>query len=366
MNCKIFAFYLPQFHPISENDQWWGKGFTEWTNVGKARPLFHNHYQPRVPADLGYYDLRLAESRIAQAELAKKYHIDGFCYYHYWFGEGRELLQRPFNEVVQSKTPDFPFMLCWANESWHEKFWNYELKTQSKRILMEQKYDGEKDYVEHFKSLEKVFHDPRYFKIDNKPVFMVYRPFDSPEIATIITLWNQLALNSGFNGVFFIAQSTDYSLEGERALKIGFDAINSLGLFKPLKRRTLFTKIVTKIFLKSKYFIPYKNDYRKVYKYFLDNYDDLDNVFPTIIPNWDHSPRSGRMGYILYNSTPYYFGLHLQMVFDCLSRKESKPQVAFIKSWNEWGEGNYLEPDRKYGLGYLEEYARIWGEYNKE
>lgn len=155
---RVIAFYLPQFHPTPENDLWWGKGFTEWTNVGKARPLFRGHYQPKVPADLGYYDLRVPETRKAQAEMAREYGIEGFCYWHYWFGNGRELLDFPFKEVLKSGEPDFPFCLGWANHSWEDKQFN---KEGNSKILMEQQYPGDTDYTEHFYSLLPAFKDPR-------------------------------------------------------------------------------------------------------------------------------------------------------------------------------------------------------------
>ena len=166
---RVIAFYLPQFHPIPENDEWWMKGFTEWTNVGKARSLFPGHYQPKVPADLGYYDLRVPETRQAQADMAREYGIEGFCYWHYWFGNGKRLLERPFNEVLASGKPDFPFCLAWANESWKGFF--HGVKT--KQALITQLYPGEDDYIAHFETVLPAFKDPRYITVDDKPVFMI-------------------------------------------------------------------------------------------------------------------------------------------------------------------------------------------------
>jgi lipopolysaccharide biosynthesis protein len=166
---RLIAFYLPQFHPIPENDAWWGPGFTEWTNVGRAKPLFRNHYQPKVPRDLGYYDLRVEETRIKQAEMAKRAGIEGFCYWHYWFGNGKRLLERPFNEVLETGNPDFPFCLGWANHSWSSKIWS---PTGSKNTpLIEQTYPGEDDIIAHFNANLEAFKDNRYIKINNKPVF---------------------------------------------------------------------------------------------------------------------------------------------------------------------------------------------------
>ena len=158
MKPRLISFYLPQFYPTPENDEWWGKGFTEWTNVGRAKPLFKGHYQPKVPADLGYYDLRIPEVREQQADLAREAGIEGFCYWHYWFGNGKRLLDRVFREVVETGKPDFPFCLCWANESWHKKFWNMD-GTTDKQILAEQVYEDEEGNTKHFYALLDAFKD---------------------------------------------------------------------------------------------------------------------------------------------------------------------------------------------------------------
>ena len=170
---RVIAFYLPQFHPIPENDKWWGKGFTEWTNVGKAKSFFKGHYQPRIPADLGYYDLRVSETRKAQADMAKEYGVEGFCYWHYWFGNGKRLLERPFEEVLKSSKPDFPFCLGWANESWKAKVWDFN-STKRDRTLIEQLYPGDQDYKDHFYELLDAFKDNRYMRKNNKPICGIY------------------------------------------------------------------------------------------------------------------------------------------------------------------------------------------------
>lgn len=200
---RIIALYLPQFHPIPENDGWWGKGFTEWRNVGKAQPLFRGHYQPRVPADLGYYDLRVSEAREAQAEMAKKYGVEGFCYWHYWFGNGKRLLERPFQEVLLSGSPDYPFCLAWANESWKGFFHG----VNGRETLIEQQYGSEDDYKEHFYSLLPAFKDPRYIRVDGKPLFMIYSPLSLPDARSFISLWQKLAYENGIAGVHFVAQT---------------------------------------------------------------------------------------------------------------------------------------------------------------
>jgi lipopolysaccharide biosynthesis protein len=198
---RIIAFYLPQFHPIPENDAWWGKGFTEWTNVGKAKPLFRGHYQPRVPADLGYYDLRLPESRAAQAAMAKAYGVEGFCYWHYWFGNGKRLLERPFHEVLESGEPDFPFCLGWANHSWEDKQFK---KGGTNKLLIKQEYPGDEDYRQHFLYVLKAFRDSRYLRVDDKPIFFVHGTKDF-DVAYFIRFWQQLALEHGLKGIHFVA-----------------------------------------------------------------------------------------------------------------------------------------------------------------
>jgi lipopolysaccharide biosynthesis protein len=177
LKARAIAFYLPQYHPIPENDDWWGKGFTEWTNVAKAKPMFKGHYQPRLPADLGYYDLRIPEVREAQAQMAAKHGIEGFCYWNYWFGNGRQILERPLNEILATGKPDFPFCLAWANETW-SGIWH----GNPKKILIEQKYLGDKDYTSYFNYLLKAFNDPRYITVEGKPLFCINAPHQIPDI----------------------------------------------------------------------------------------------------------------------------------------------------------------------------------------
>ena len=345
---RVIAFYLPQFHPIPENDRWWMKGFTEWTNVGKAHPLFPGHYQPKVPADLGYYDLRVPETRKAQADMAKEYGIEGFCYWHYWFGNGKRLLERPFNEVLSSDEPDFPFCLAWANESWR----GFYHGIKSKDTLINQLYPGEQDYIAHFHEVLPAFKDHRYITVDGKPLFMVYHPLDHPEMKEFIELWRTLAVQNGLKGVYFIGQTYHLKEEKERLMKMGFDAINVVRLFDFEKKAALtykYAKWKHKIFR-----IPKVVEYKKASSFFVGDEEYEENIIPTIIPNWDHSPRSRGKSLVLNHAEPSYFARHLK---EAIKRIENKPldhRLAFVKSWNEWAEGNYLEPDLHYGKRYLE------------
>lgn len=347
---RILATYLPQFHPIPENDEWWGKGFTEWTNVGKAKPLFKGHYQPRVPADLGYYDLRLPEVRQQQADMAREYGVEGFCYWHYWFGNGKRLLERPFNEVLASGKPDFPFCLSWANHSWQDKQFS---KEGTNRMLIEQQYPGEKDYIDHFNTLLPAFLDKRYIRVDNKPLFQIYLPFEFPDIERFISTWQNLAKQNGLEGIHFVGHTL---LEDgyDKVLRKGFDAVNMVRMYHFYKHKyTLperaYMKMMRVWFKHGRIF-----DYSKLYMYFSSNDDKRDNCYPTIIPNWDHSPRSGRKGNIFINSNPKVFKEHVKQVLSTVKEKKPEHRIIFLKSWNEWAEGNYMEPDLKFKRGYLE------------
>lgn len=348
MKPKIIAFHLPQYHPFPENDEWWGKGFTEWTNVGKAKPLFKGHYQPKVPADLGYYDLRLPEVRELQAEYARRAGIEGFCFYHYWFGN-KELMQKPFDEIVRLKQPDFPFCLCWANESWHNKFWNHDGKIE-KKLLIEQKYLGKEDNEKHFYRLLDAFNDTRYIKHEGKLIFVIYNPLSFKDVSEYMDQWNDLARKNGLNSFFFIGYCTKRE-NIEPILNLGFDAVNfnRLAYTRPLEGslNEILEKIRIKVFHR-----PLIISYNKAVEV-LDGIEDEDEkIIPSLVPNWDHTPRSGYAGYLLNNSTPSLFSKHISRVLKHVDKKQNK--LVFLKSWNEWGEGNYMEPDLIFGCQYID------------
>lgn len=350
---KIIAYYLPQFHPIKENNEWWGEGFTEWTNVGKAKALYPGHYQPRVPKDLGYYDLRLNQVRNQQVALAREAGVDAFCYWHYWFGNGKRLLELPFNEVLKSGDPDFPFCLGWANESWKAKVWNLS-SAKSEKVLIEQKYPGPDDVKKHFYELLEAFKDKRYLRIRNKPVFVIYKPFLMPEPHIFIATWNELSkVENISDGIHFIAY-TENSSDLKKLLEMGFSAVNIVRNAEQKYNKNLQKKIIIPA-LKYKLFnMPLVINYDLVSKYFVQDIDKHASVYPTIIPNWDHTPRSGRKGTVYHNSTPGAFSKHVQKVLEIVARKNECDQIIFLKSWNEWAEGNYMEPDLKFGKEYIE------------
>ena len=349
---KIIAYYLPQYYPFKENNEWWGEGFTEWTNVGNAKPLFKNHYQPKVPADLGYYDLRLPEVREKQVQLAIEAGVTGFCYWHYWFGNGKQLLDTPFREVLNSGKPDFPFCLGWANESWKAKTWNANNTTNDK-LLIEQIYPGIKDIEDHFYSILSALKDPRYIRINNKPIFVVYKPFLLPDSNSFLKKWNELAIKNGLaEGFFFIGHTVD-SKEKNKILEMGFNAVNIVRNGEYRYNSDVIKRIPFSLFKFKILHKPLVLKYSFISKYFIQDMDKAEDVYPTIVPNWDHSPRSGVLGVIFHNSTPELFKKHVESALKIIKDKPFDQQVIFLKSWNEWGEGNYMEPDLKFGKEYI-------------
>lgn len=341
---RLIAFYLPQFHPVPENDEWWGKGFTEWTNVAKAKPLFKGHYQPHLPADLGYYDLRVPEVREAQANLAREYGVEGFCYWHYWFGNGRRILERPFNEIVKSGKPDFPFCLAWANDSW-TGIWH----GAPNKMLIEQKYPGSEDYKAHFYAVLEAFQDRRYMAVDGEKIFVIYRPDRLPDAKAFTDQWRGLAAKEGLKGIHFVAHALTGNPE-----QYGCDACvdNAPFLHIPVGFRKRIKEFVYR-HIKTKR-LPNIRSYSEMVKY-LNSMQLSPHQYPLVIPNWDNTPRSGFNGVVLHGSTPELFKEMLQAAIEkveCVSDFEQR--IIFVKAWNEWAEGNYLEPDMKFGHSYLQ------------
>ncbi len=346
---RVIAFYLPQYHPIPENDAWWGKGFTEWTNVGKAKPLFKGHYQPKVPADLGYYDLRVPETREAQAELARKYGVEGFLYWHYWFGNGRRLLERPFCEVLASGKPDFPFCLGWANHSWQ----GIHCGVKSKEALIAQTYGGVSDYEAHFYDVLPAFRDKRYISVDGRPLFYIHSPLASPEVPVFVECWQRLAKENGFEkGICFVGNSANNPEDIEK-VRAFCSYVNIDTLFDFKKYAFSFWDKVRNKILRTVFKVGNVYEYKNAMKYFYSRQVDPVVYFPTILPNWDHTPRTGSVGNVLNHSTPELFYRHAREVFEEIREKPEEERVVFLKSWNEWAEGNYMEPDLKFGHGYL-------------
>ncbi len=340
-NARVIAFYLPQYFPIPENDEWHGKGFTEWTNVTKAKPMFKGHYQPILPSELGFYDLRVPETRKAQADLAREYGVEAFCYWHYWFGAGKRILERPFNEVLESGEPDFPFCLAWANASWTGIWYGMQ-----NNMLLEQKYLGEQEDTEHFYFLLKAFKDSRYLRVNNKPLFFIYAPLDHPDVQNFMRLWQKLAQKEGLDGVFFVG-----ALWGSEDLP-NFSGTARIDPFE-LPGQSKLNKAISLI--KQRFFgYPRRIvDYDDVVEC-LKNRALKENEFPVITPNWDNTARSGSRGSVITNSTPEKFDLMLKNAIKKIERRDPDERIIFVEAWNEWAEGNYLEPDIKFGRGFLE------------
>lgn len=353
---RVIAFYLPQFHPTPENDIWWGKGFTDWTNVASARPLFKGHEQPVIPADLGFYDLRLPETRVAQAKMAAAFGMEGFCYWHYWFA-GRRMLERPFNEVLSSGSPDFPFCLAWANHSW-SGIW----KDEPHRLLIDQTYPGEADDRAHFDYLLKAFRDHRYIKVDGKPLFVIFKPPDIPDAERRFDLWREWALKAGLKGLHIVGINM---LDFEDAAALGLDAVTISTLAvtntaNPVVNEA--TRIVWGIRRRLSLGGPRIVEYSEAIKHLVPDLTQFDcEAYPCVYPNWDNTPRKGRKGLVLANSTPALFEEHLKDAVSAQADRTDEHKLIFLKSWNEWAEGNYMEPDTKWGLQYLQALKRVIG-----
>ena len=365
-SARVIAFYLPQFYPIPENDEWWGKGFTEWTNVAKAKPLFRGHRQPRLPADLGFYDLRVPETRQRQAEMARSAGIEAFCYWHYWFGNGQRIIERPFEEVRDSGEPNFPFCLAWANQSW-TGIWH----GAPKAVLMEQTYPGRADEEAHFRWAQKAFEDPRYLKVDGKAMFVIFAPHDMPSTSAFVEHWRELAAKAGYPGLFFVAISNRYraSVDLYRdSILSPFDAVTPLvpqdyldrtardterrdfrRRWKELNVGYKLSKIKPNSLRR-----PTRIQYEDVVAHALEDMPREERFLPSVLPGWDNTPRSSHRGVVYEGETPELFRSFLQKAVDRVAHYSPDHRIFFLKAWNEWAEGNYVEPDSVNGHAYLD------------
>jgi hypothetical protein len=343
---RAIAFYLPQFYPVHENSEWWGPGFTEWTNTAKARPLFHGHRQPHLPADLGFYDLRCAETRQAQADLATRYGVEAFCYWHYWFGNGRRMLDRPFAEVLQSREPRQKFCLAWANQTWTGTWHG-----APNRILIEQQYPGIEDEKAHFKFLVTAFTDERYLRVDGRPLFYVFRPEQLPDPKGFCARMREMARAAGLGDLYLTAEVSDLLGHGphcERPEAYGFDA----GVYIRLPAATTQRDVIAMRFGRKILRRPEVYSYTHTTPQLPASFRG-DSIYPCVYPNWDNTPRSGRGGLVLKGSTPEAFRPHVREAVHRVAHLPADRRLLFVKSWNEWAEGNYLEPDLEHGHGFL-------------
>ncbi len=350
---RLLAFFLPQFYPTPYNDEWWGKGFTEWTNVVKARPRFHGHYQPHLPADLGFYDLRLPEAREAQADLAREYGVHGFCYYHYWFNEKR-ILELPLDEVLSLGKPDFPFCICWANENW-SRAW----RGNASHLLLEQHYSPEDD-VAHIRSLLRTLADRRYIRVEGKLLLLVYRVELLPNPPRTAETWRAEVRRAGLGDLFLINVESNWVRFPEDSRKIGFDAAVR---FQPNHYSFHASALTRGIrILRS----PRRNDrlfsYRALYEKWKATSPPDSYHFDCVTPMWDNSSRHERRAFILKDATPELYEKWLRDAVVRARPDSEGYRWIFINAWNEWGEGCHLEPCQKWGRKYLEATRRVYNQ----
>lgn len=352
---RLIAFYLPQFHPIPENDEWWGKGFTEWTNVVRAKSLFKGHYQPHLPGELGFYDLRCPEVREAQAALASEHGIYGFCYYHYWFN-GRRLLERPFDEVLRSGRPSLPFCLCWANENW-TRAWDGHTKS----LLIGQNYSAEDDR-RHILHLIESFRDERYIKINGRPLMLIYRAEHLPDAPRTAEIWREECHTAGFPGLFLCRVESLWDRRDPTTF--GFDAATEFAPEwideGPRQHRDLLSGLLVKAkILPDAYLRHSVRSYDFLTQKMIDRAPPKYKRFPCVCPSWDNTARRQDGGHIFVGSTPEKYGRWLeQAIVRSHAMFDAKERIVFINAWNEWAEGCHLEPDAANGRAYLEATSR--------
>lgn len=375
---KIIPMYLPQFHSIPENDAWWGEGFTEWTNMKKAKSLFAGHYQPRIPLNNNYYNLSNIETIKWQCNLAKEYGIYGFCFYHYWFN-GHKLLEKPMELFLADKSIDFKFCISWANENWTNGW-----VSENNKILIGHNFDDENDWTAHFNYLLPFLKDPRYICEDGKPLFVIYVPHHIRKLPKMLALWNQMAINEGLKGLKFIYQNVrshldqkmdkslfDYGIEFQPGYTL------SKSIMKPSHRKAMIWGPKISSFLQKFFGIHLgtllmrikKNnlsivDYDEVWRKTLELHPDNDKMVPSAFIDWDNTPRRGEKGRVFIGASPEKFKTYFkQMVLN--TRNIYKKDMLFVFAWNEWAEGGYLEPDQKFGYGYLSAIKEVVQETNE-
>lgn len=358
---KVIAFYLPQFHEIPENNEWWGKGFTEWVNVKKATPLYKGHYQPRKPLNDNYYNLMDDDTLNWQVSLANQFNVYGFCFYHYWF-MGKKLLEKPVEKFLNEKSLNLHFCLCWANEHWSNTWANGNSK-----ILMEQRYGEQKDWKNHFDYLLEYFKDSRYICNDNKPLLVIYRPELIDCLSEMLEYWNQLAVDNGFNGMDFAYQNVSYELCSNQNKQMFSYAIEyqpnwALALQKQSKLQLLKkkffifceTKLNWNLREKMQVFYPLRKvSYSDIWESILNTKPSSEKNIPCAFVDWDNTPRKGKRGLVIYGANPRLFKRYFTRLIK-KTQEEYKKDMIFVFAWNEWAEGGYLEPDSTNGYGYLE------------
>lgn len=349
---KKIAFYLPQFHSIPENDEWWGKGFTEWVNVKNAKPSFKGHKQPEIPYKYNYYNLLDTNIQILQAQKAREYGLDGFCYYHYWF-EGKLLLEKPMENMLRESRIDIPFCICWANETW-ARTWD----GKENQVLIRQNYDEDKEcWKEHFQYLLPFFKDKRYICVENRPMFILYKPQLIKKCKEMMEYWNELAVDAGFKGIYFGYQhhtAFDYDLTAcnfEFAIEFEpFYTVYDLRK-KNIKLESTWSRLKKKV-----QNLPTIYDYDVIWENIINRHPS-GNVCAGAFPAWDNTPRRGRKAILFWESSPQKFESYMSSRIKS-AKKYYNRDFLFINAWNEWAEGAHLEPTETYGYSYLEALKR--------
>ena len=377
---KVIAFYLPQFHDIPENDKWWGKGFTEWTNVKKAKSLYSNHIQPRIPLNNNYYNLLDNDVKRWQAKIAKDNGIYGFCYYHYWFS-GKKLLQKPMEQMLADSSIDIPFCICWANDSW-TKAWVGEKET-----LIEQKYGDKEEWEAHFNYFLQFFKDSRYIKDNNCPLLVIYKPENIECLEEMIACWKEMSIKNGFDGIDFAYQTNGYNKIPEESRNenlFKYDIEFEPGLSREMnlsqmrqvlkKGKEVLTGFTQKYFGSN--FLKYVGSGIKGGNGIL-SYDELwtsiisrkprsEKTVAGAFVDWDNTPRLGRNGTVVQGACPDKFKYYFSEQVKRIQNHVYKNDYLFIFAWNEWAESGYLEPDEKNGYGYLNAIREILDEYGEK
>lgn len=363
---KIIALYLPQFHNIPENDEWWGKGFTEWVNVKAAEPMFNGHKQPRIPLNNNYYDLLDVDVQKWQADIAKEHGVYGFCYYHYWFS-GKMLLEKPMEQMLNHPEIDIPFCICWANENWTKAWVGDE-----KKVLIEQQYGGKDEWVRHFEYLLPFFADDRYIKIEGKPFLFIYKAESIPCLKEMLNCWQEEAQKAGFPGIHFACRdsainSEQFTDETSFASIIEWQPSAAISYAESRKLHTVILRKVKKLVhavlglhlgnpfrkMRSEYTSVEKIDYEDVWEKVLSMPPVRQNSIPGAFCMWDNTPRHGRRGSVFTGSSPEKFQKSLSKQIQ-RARDIYNSDYMIIFAWNEWAEGGYLEPDEENGFGYLQ------------
>ena len=368
---RVIALYLPQFHPTAVNDRYWGRGFTEWNNVLTARPLFRGHCQPNLPGALGAYDLRDPAIRQAQADFAREAGIEGFCYWHYWFGNGLETLTLPLDETVRLGKPDFPFCVGWANHDWSTASWQKGKAAQPLQRIFTQAYPGTEDEVRHFHRLLPAFRDQRYIRVEGKLLFLVYQPEALPQPQAWMARWNALARQYGLEGFHFVGlmpSLPDLTLRSllrpDACVDARFDAVRSMGFQAVMSTNQKYAELKAGGRLHKILFgalrrvrpgmLPEIYDYSRIIHHFYTAADRRTDVYPQLLAGWDRSPRAGRRAIIYTGRTPEAFAEAARRCLACVRDKPSEKRIIFLNSWNEWGEGAYMEPDARFGDAFLQ------------